>query len=70
LNEPRERTPSRTDRRRAWTALEAAAARIAGTNGSSVRLRPDKRAADIDTLERVALTYRDMLAREGAGKYC
>ena len=30
-----------------------------------VRLRPDKRAEDADTLERVAEIYADMLAREG-----
>jgi DNA ligase-1 len=30
-----------------------------------VRLRPDKRAADADTLERVAEVYAEMLAREG-----
>jgi DNA ligase-1 len=32
-----------------------------------VRLRPDKRAADADTLERVAEIYAEMLAREGIG---
>jgi DNA ligase-1 len=31
-----------------------------------VRLRPDKSAADIDTLERVEEIYREMLEREGA----
>ena len=30
-----------------------------------VRLRPDKRAADADTLERVREIYAEMLAREG-----
>ena len=32
-----------------------------------VRLRPDKRAADADTLERVGEIYAEMLAREGVG---
>jgi len=33
-----------------------------------VRLRPDKRPADIDTLDRVAEIYGDMLAREGVAR--
>jgi DNA ligase-1 len=33
-----------------------------------VRLRPDKRAADIDTIERVEEIYREMLDREGVAR--
>jgi DNA ligase-1 len=33
-----------------------------------VRLRDDKPAAEIDTIDRVEEVYREMLAREGVGR--
>jgi len=35
-----------------------------------VRLRDDKPAAEIDTIDRVEEVYREMLAREGLDQHC